>query len=395
MRKLWFILKKETLLLIRDIPGLIILFLMPVLLIFVVTLAQDKALKDLHEKTRILFVDLVQNEFSGSLRANLDSSGIFIPVATAGNRPVTPVEARRLTGKGEFPFAVILLHPDSGVVLLTDPALKENYRASVASSLTFVIKGTQAGAAMNEMLKGLPPALQPAVRASVEGKMKHLPPVRERFAMADRSDIRPNVIQNNVPGFILFAMFFVVIPLAGSLISEKNEGSFRRLRSLPVSLGLLLSGKVVAYLAICLVQFALMIFIGTVVFPACCGLPALDLGSRHLAILVATLGASLAAIGFGILVGATASTHNQAGLFGSVMVVILGIISGTFFPVHLMPGFIRFISHASPVRWGIDNYLDLFIRDGNLLTILPRVLLLVLFFVFAMIASIAIFARHK
>jgi len=45
MRKLWSVVLKECLLLFRDIPGLIILFLMPVLLIFVVTLAQENGLK--------------------------------------------------------------------------------------------------------------------------------------------------------------------------------------------------------------------------------------------------------------------------------------------------------------------------------------------------------------
>jgi len=393
MRKLWFNLRKEALLLVRDIPGLIILFLMPVLLIFVVTLAQDKALKDQHEKTRILVADELHDGFSASLLEDLDSSGVFRTVRSLNSVPVTRDLVHQLTGKGDYPFGVIIIHPDSAIVLVSDPALKETYRSAVNSALTFVIRGNQANAAMNEILQGLPPNLQPAIRAMVAGKMNHLPPVKEEFARGDRSEIKPNVIQNNVPGFILFAMFFVVIPLAGSLIMEKNEGSFRRLRSLPVSMASVLGGKVLAYLTVCLLQFALMILIGTVVFPACCGLPALELGGRHLAIGVATVSAALAAIGFGILVGSAASTHNQAGLFGSVMVVILGIISGTFFPVHLMPGFIRIISQFSPIRWGIENYLDLFIRDGNLATILPRVLLLVLFFIFAMMTSIAIFAK--
>ena len=77
------------------------------------------------------------------------------------------------------------------------------------------------------------------------------------------------------------------------------------------------------------------------------------------------------------------------------MVVLLGIISGTFLPIHIMPAFIRAISLLSPIRWGIDNYLNLFIREGNFLSILPNTLLLCLFFGLAMIASIAIFARKK
>jgi ABC-2 type transport system permease protein len=94
-------------------------------------------------------------------------------------------------------------------------------------------------------------------------------------------------------------------------------------------------------------------------------------------------------------VGASATTHNQAALFGSVMVVLLGLISGTFLPIHLMPQSIQYISYLSPIRWGIDSYLNLFVRGGNITSILPNTILLFLFFGFAMIISITIFAKRK
>ena len=77
------------------------------------------------------------------------------------------------------------------------------------------------------------------------------------------------------------------------------------------------------------------------------------------------------------------------------MVVLLGVISGTFMPVHIMPKFIQYISYLSPIRWGIDNYLNLFIREGNIVSILPNTILLLLFFGFALIISIVIFANRK
>ena len=395
MRKLWFILKKEMLLLFRDIPGLIILFLMPVLLIFVVTLAQENALKSQNARTRILFVDDQKSPFTAKLHSNLDSSGFFQTVTEINNLPVNPVQAKAVIGHGDYAFGVILPKTDSAIILLIDPTLQETYKTSVINSLTYIIKGTQNREAMNGILSNLPGSMQPVIRAMVAETMQKLPPVREAYALKEKSAIQPNVIQNNVPGFILFAMFFIVIPLAGSLITEKNEGSFQRLRSLPVSLSAILGGKVIAYLAVCLLQFILMMIIGTWVFPVFFGFPALELGHQYVAIGVATVAASLAAIGFGILVGSVASTHNQAALFGSVMVVLLGIISGTFLPIHIMPKAIQYISYLSPVRWGIDNYLILFIREGNIASILPNTILLILFFGLAMISSIAIFARPK
>jgi ABC-2 type transport system permease protein len=219
--------------------------------------------------------------------------------------------------------------------------------------------------------------------------------VTEIYATKDHSSIKPSIIQNNIPGFILFAMFFIVIPLSGSMVTEKNEGSFGRLRTLPVTVTILLTSKVLLFVGVCIIQFMLMLSVGTWILPVFFGMPALQLGTHYGVILISTVCAALAATGFGLVVGAFATSQGQAALFGSVMVVILGVISGTFLPVYLMPEAIRFISLLSPIRWGIDNYLDIFIREGTLGSIFPNLIRLLLFFVFALIVSIVIFARRK
>ena len=152
MRKLWYILKKELLLLFRDIPGLIILFLMPVLLIFVVTLAQEKALQGQGSRTPVLFVDRANTAFSLRLALNLDSSGFFQPVKQVENIPVSAGQARMFIGHGDYKFGVIIPGGDSAIVLLLDPTLQETYKMSVTNSLTYIIKGTQAKEAMNGIL---------------------------------------------------------------------------------------------------------------------------------------------------------------------------------------------------------------------------------------------------
>ena len=179
------------------------------------------------------------------------------------------------------------------------------------------------------------------------------------------------------------------------MVAEKNEGSYTRLNTLPVYYRTILSSKVIIYLLVCLIQFMFMLITGMWLLPAFFGLPHLQLGNHYLAIAVATISAALAAIGFGLIVGTVSTTHGQAALFGSLMVVILGVISGTFLPVYLMPKPLLYLSMLSPMRWGIDNYLVIFIREGTLLSILPKILLLLLFFIFAMIFSIVIFAGKK
>lgn len=396
MHRLLSAFRKEFLILIRDIPGLAILFIMPVLLIMIVTLAQKNALKSSKEsKTDVLFVDHSHSAFSKLLQQNLDSSGLYRLVYNQAGVLMDDEMVRQKIADGDYAVGIVIAPQDTSILLLVDPTLQSSYKNTITGSLTYFIKGTQSRIAIENLLKTLVPAMASGIDGLIETNMKNMPPVTEIYATKEHASIKPSIIQNNVPGFILFAMFFIVIPLSGSMVTEKMEGSFGRLRTLPVKVSVLLTSKVLLFLGVCVIQFFLMLMVGTWILPVFSGMPALQLGSHYGIILLATVCAALAATGFGLLVGSFATSQGQAALFGSVMVVILGVLSGTFLPVYLMPKAIQVISLFSPIRWGIDNYLEIFIREGTFGSILPNILRLLAFFVFAMIISIVIFARRK
>jgi len=395
VNKLFFSAKKEILLVIRDFPGLLILFLMPVLLMTVVILAQEYTLRNQLGKTRLLFIDESHSGFTSSLRENLSSSGFFEPDASAQVSHITKENAKELINSGKYPIGLYIGPADSALEIISDPALSGLYRTNLVTPLKYLIKGTQTRNIIEKMLSMSAGDMKPLIDKTIEESTGKLPAVKESFAGSEMQEIRPTAIQNIVPGFILFAMFFIVIPLSASIISEKSEGAFQRLRTLPVGFGVILGSKVLVYFIVCLVQFFLMMLVGLWVFPHFFGLPQLQIGNNIAAILFATLASSLAAIGFGILVGSALGTIAQASLFGSVMVVLLGVISGTFLPVYVMPKSIQSLSLISPMRWGIDNYIDVFVRGGGILSILPRSLLLFVFFIFTMISSVYIFTMRK
>ena len=396
MAKLLSALRKEFLILVRDVPGLLILFIMPVLLILVVVVAQENAIRSSREsKTEIIFVDASQSPLSKAIEQTLDSSGFYTLVKSYEGKNMDESIAMQLVRESEYPLGIIVSSEDSAIHILIDPALQEPYKNSLVGSLNYLIRGTQSRIAVENILKAMNPGMEEVVKTMIGSAISDNAPVREIYPSKSDAVLKPSLLQNSIPGFILFAMFFIVIPLSGSMISEKNDGSFYRLRTLPVHVSVLLSSKVVLYLGVCLIQFLLMVITGLWLLPSLFGFSSFQFGHHYPAILVATIAAGLAAIGFGLIVGTCSTTHGQAALFGSVMVIILGIISGTFLPVHMFPEPIRVISQASPVRWGIDNYLELFIRDGSLSDILPNILFLLLFFLFTLVISIYKFGRRK
>jgi ABC-2 type transport system permease protein len=389
MDRLFSAVTKEFLYLVRDIPGLIILFIMPLLLVLVVTLAQDTATGG-GKRTEVIVVDQAGTPLSAAIINDLDSSAMFRVTATRDNQTVSK------PGTG----IILTLHAlDTAITLQLDPSINGAYRSSLMSTLSFIIKGAEAKRAMEGTLslffRSSDTVMKSLVRSQLIASMKSMPPLRLQENNNGKAEIRPSIIQNNVPGFILFAMFFIVIPLSASMIVEKNEGAFMRLKVLPVTWLTLLSAKVLVYVMVCLIQFLLMMVMGTWGFHALFGMEPLAIGHNWSAIFVVTLAASLAAVGFGILAGAVAKTVAQAALAGSVLVVLLGLISGTFLPVYLLPGWIRAISMVSPIRWGIDGYLHIIVLGQGIKSVMTDILLLVMFFSLAMTISIFIFARRK
>jgi ABC-2 type transport system permease protein len=189
----------------------------------------------------------------------------------------------------------------------------------------------------------------------------------------------------------MFAMFFILYPLAGNFIKEREEGSMLRLRLISGSQWPVISGKFAFYFFVCLIQFILMIAVGIYIMPML-GLTKLVLGSNPLGILITACSVAMAATGYGVLIAVYFRTPQQALSFGSVSVVILSAIGGVWVPVYIMPEILQTISRFSPMSWGLESFNDLFLRQASIQAILPNVLRLMGFSLVALAASVII---HK
>ena len=285
MFKLLSALRKETLILIRDVPGLLILFIMPVLLILVVIVAQQNAVKSSREsKTEILFVNNSHSASSKAIEQSLENSGFFILIKKNREMLLDENSAMRLISDSKYPVGIILTEKDSLIRILIDPALQESYKNSLVGSLTYIIRGTQSRIAIESALKTMAPGMEDVMNGMMKSSLDKMADITEVYPSKHNTILKPTLSQNSIPGFILFAMFFIVIPLSGSMITEKNEGSFRRLKTLPVSISILLSSKVLLYLVVCLVQFCLMIMVGLWLLPGLFGYPSFHMGDQYFAI---------------------------------------------------------------------------------------------------------------
>src|SRR5699024_10791009 len=82
---------------------------------------------------------------------------------------------------------------------------------------------------------------------------------------------KPSSVQQSVPAWLLFAMFFIAIPLSTTWLSERHQGTYTRLRSIGLSAPMLLCGKLVPYMALNLAQVVVMLAVGVYLVPLCGG----------------------------------------------------------------------------------------------------------------------------
>lgn len=419
MIKLLAVIKKEALILHRDRVGLSVLFLMPMILIFVMTLIQDSAFKSLNERgIPIVFVDNDKDSLGISIAQGLLNSGMCSLNYTIDGKIATAEVLERAVSDGKFLVGVVVpkgateairnnvkllvkqtlgesdsLHTQSESVeisIFIDPITKKSFLTSVTSTLReFIseIKTKIMFQTFSEELSELIPDKENLPKNAFA--QSQIIKYKEVYASKQIGEIVPNAVQHNVPAWAIFAMFFIVLPLAGSMVKEKNEGTVLRLQTIPASFLVLINGKIIVYIFVCLIQFALMLSVGLFILPIF-GLPTLNFGNSISGIILLSVATAFAATGYGVMMGTIASTEQQGAIMGSLSVLLLSAIGGVWVPTYVMPELMRNISYFSPLNWSLNGFYELFLRGGDIADVLLASLKLFVFFILTMAVSMVV-----
>lgn len=401
---------KEFLLLKRDLGGVVILFVMPLVLIITVTLIQDSTFKSVSDsKIPILLVNNDNGNVSKTVFDNLQKSDAFSIISKVDNQSITENRAKELVLKGKYQLAIILpeklstdlqakidqnvnkivaslgmtdtvasnngveIPSQKEIKLYFDPAVQMSFKSAVMSSIDKMIAQIET--------KSIYATFQDQLGdGSSSFEQKSFITFKEIVPKINNQEIKPNSVQHNVPAWTLFAIFFIVIPLSINIVKEKSQGTFIRLRTNPVSNSIVLAGKTITYLIICMIQFYMMILVAIFLFPHL-GLPSLNVEGNLFLMSIVALFSGFAAIGFGILLGTIAKTQEQSAPFGATSVIILAAVGGVWVPVFAMPKVMQIVAQSSPMNWGLNAFYDVLLRQASIVEIIPEISLLFLFFI--------------
>lgn len=394
---------KETIALSRDRHGLLALFIMPTIFILIMTMAlRDAFSPGTSIDVAYAVVDLDRSVHSTALIKRLDKSSAFRRID--GGNDEAAARAGILAGRQTLAlilpagFGERLLtpagadgQPTAPLVLLVDPTLNPALQLAFRNQVMAALGAVRADELTQRAGKlfGLP------VVAGAGGERDWPDEIRSEAVRGDRSAQLPSSVQQNVPAWLIFAMFFVVIPLSSIFVIERQQGTLQRLRAMGLPFQTILAGKLLPFFAVNQVQAAMMVLVGIYVVPLF-GSEALQMPDSagllfNWWLVAATV--SLAAVAWALLIASLARTSEQATIVGGVGNILMGAIGGIMVPKFVMPAGMQTLAELSPMAWGLDGFHTVMLRHGSFADLLPSLAKLLVFAALALIAAVWLHRR--
>ena len=217
--------------------------------------------------------------------------------------------------------------------------------------------------------------------------------VTQLYFSASGDVVFPNSVQQNVPGWTIFALFWIVQIIALNILTERHSGAYKRILISPVNLFQYLIGKVTPFLIINLLQAVVMFLIGLFILPLL-GCPQLLL-KNILAMVLLTVSISFVSISFGLLFSSFTQSPTVAASLSAAVLIIMTILGGIMVPRFVMPAFMQKLTFIVPHGWALDGYLNILVKDFKTVSVLPNIAMLIGFAVVFFGLSLVFIKRYS
>ncbi len=193
---------------------------------------------------------------------------------------------------------------------------------------------------------------------------------------------------NIVPGLIgIILTLTMILFTAVAVVRERERGNLELLINTPVSTTELMVGKILPYIAIGLIQVALVVGVGQLLF---------DVPLRGTLVALYTAAAFFIAanLSLGLLISTVAKTQFQAMQLTVFVLLPSILLSGFMFPFDGMPKVAQYIGELLPNTHFIRLSRGIMLRDASLIELGNELLVLAIFTAIAMTGAILRFSRR-
>ena len=191
-----------------------------------------------------------------------------------------------------------------------------------------------------------------------------------------------------IPGLIgIILTLTMMLFTAVAVVREREHGNLELLINTPVSTTQLMIGKVVPYIAIGLIQLAIIITVGGLLFKVPVRGSVLELYAAASVFIAANLS-------LGLFVSTVVRTQFQAIQMTIFFLLPSILLSGFVFPFDGMPRIIQYIGEILPNTHFIRLTRGIMLRDAGLGELMPELVALGIFTLVAMTAAVLRFTKR-
>jgi ABC-2 type transport system permease protein len=159
----------------------------------------------------------------------------------------------------------------------------------------------------------------------------------------------PTGFYQSLPGvLVMFVMQMIVIYGGVSLVHDRTGGRLARLLATPLSRFEVYSGKVLSRVLLGIVQAAVLLVAGSLLFR-------IPLGDHPLFLAPVVVGFALFAGALSVLVGMAAQTEKQVVLAGMAGAMVLSALGGCWWPIEIVPNAFKTIAACTPSYWAVHG----------------------------------------
>ena len=191
-----------------------------------------------------------------------------------------------------------------------------------------------------------------------------------------------------IPGLIgIILTLTMMLFTAVAVVREREHGNLELLINTPVSTTQLMVGKVVPYILIGLIQLALIMAVGDLLF-------SVPVRGSVVELYIAASVFIAANLALGLFVSTVVKTQFQAIQMTIFFLMPSILITGFVFPFDGMPRIIQYIGEVLPNTHFIRLTRGIMLRDASLYELRQELLALVIFTVVAMTAAVLRFSKR-
>jgi ABC-2 type transport system permease protein len=328
MRTIACIIRKEFIQFFRNRVMVRIIFLMPIIQLFVLAYAATFEIKTI----RLHIVDQDRSQTSRDLISHFSGSP-FYRIVNYSNAYTTAEED------------IMNDHADQvlQIPLKFEKDLNQSGNAKV-QIVTNAINGS-AASLMNAYTLSIIQDYNKNLLTNISGHTTR-EPFRVNYSYWFNPDL--NYINYMVPGILVLLVTVIGMFLSGmNLVREKEIGTIEQINVTPIKKYQFIIGKLLPYWIIALVELAFGLIVAKLAFQ----IPIL--GSIWLIFIVAAV-YLLVTLGLGLLISTKTKTQQQAMFLSWFFLVIFILMSGLFTSVESMPQWAQVINWLNPIKYFVE-----------------------------------------